>query len=246
MFLISTLKTIFQIFLLLITAFSVFTAIYFIRKNHSNKNLLNLLQKEIDNYKGKLLKQELENVQVELNPHLFKNTLNAIQSYAFKTHIALDRLGTLLDFILYDSRNGLISIHDEIEFVKNFIELNKLRLNPLFEINFKAEIDDSDPLFEKPLLVPLVTSHLIENAFKHGDLNSNEGFIDIMVRLKDGIFYCIIANKKNPSPVMDIKGGFGKENLQKRLELAYKDKYELNYREEDNLYNAILKIDLNV
>jgi sensor histidine kinase YesM len=229
----------------LFSAVAGFFAVYFYKKLKSNIINQKRMENDIEKYRNNLLKLQLEQVQVELNPHLFKNTLNAIQSYAYKAHVSLDRLGSLLDFILYDSKSGLISVSEEIEFLRNFVELNKLRLNPLFEIRFKTEVDENDTLYTKPLLVPLVSSHLVENAFKHGNLNSKDGFIDLSISLKDGIFYCIVTNKINHSPAETGKGGFGKGNLKKRLEIAYKDYYELTYRIEDNVHCAILKIDLN-
>jgi LytS/YehU family sensor histidine kinase len=223
-------------------------AIYLFALNKKNRevNLQNSqLKKQIEDLKADAINQGLEQLQIELNPHLFKNILNTIQSYAYKTHITLDYLGNLFDYILYDSRNKLISVKDDIEFAKNYIELNKLRLSPLYEIKLKLDIDEEDPFFNKTVIVPLATGHLIENAFKHGDLNHEQGFIAIFLNLRNGIYFCHVLNKINKSEPSGTKGGIGKETLHKRLKLAYDTRYELHYMIENDIYSASLKINLN-
>jgi LytS/YehU family sensor histidine kinase len=241
--------TLFQILILsissIITLIAIYLSIYFYRKqNHLHIEYQNLARQN-EKYKTLLLNQGLEQMQVELNPHLFKNILNTIQSYAYKTHITLEHLGNLFDYILYDSRNKLISIKDDIEFVKSFVELNKLRLSPLFNIRLKLDIDEDDHFFNKQVIVPLATVHLIENAFKHGILDNNNGFITIFLNLRNGIYFCHVLNKINKSEEIKTKGGFGKENLHKRLKLVYNDRYELHYSIENEIYSASLKIMVN-
>ena len=81
---------------------------------------------------GKINKLELQTLESKLNPHLFKNILNSIQSHAYQTYFALDKLANVLDYILYESRKKFVTPKDEIEFALNLIEINKIKISPLF------------------------------------------------------------------------------------------------------------------
>src|SRR6187431_143766 len=72
---------------------------------------------------------ELETIHYKLNPHLFKNTLNAIQSHAYQTYYALDKLANVLDYILYESQKKFVSPKEEIQFALNLIEINKIKVS---------------------------------------------------------------------------------------------------------------------
>lgn len=218
-----------------------------LRKQYTSKRAdLMAALKELNDYKSRSYKAELESRDFRLNPHLFKNTLNAVQSYAFKTHLALDRLGGVLDYILYDSKVSFISLKEELSFILNFIELNKFRLNPLFEFNTIIQINENDNLYEKKLIIPLITVDFIENAFRHGDLNSHEGFISVTLQLKEGKFTYIVSNRINPSPISStVKGGLGQKNLRERLALMYNKDFELTYHQDKQLYKSVLKLNLH-
>lgn len=218
-----------------------------LRKQHTRKEAdLAAALKELKAYKSRSYQVELGSRDFSLNPHLFKNTLNAVQSYAFKTHLALDRLGGVLDYILYDSKTSFISLDEELNFILDFIELNKFRLNPLFEFNTSIQVDKSDHLYRKKLIIPLVTVDFIENSFRHGDLNSQEGFISVMLQLKEGVFTYAVTNRINPNPVSStVKGGLGQKNLRERLELMYHQEFELTYHQDRQLYKSVLKLNLH-
>ena len=123
---------------------------------------------------------QLEKLESKLNPHLFKNILNSIQSHAYQTYFALDKLANVLDYILYDSRKKYVTPKEEIEFALNLIEINKIKISPLFELKVKTKINESEQLYEQKLLTPLISIDLIENAFKHADLQSPDAFISIV------------------------------------------------------------------
>lgn len=202
------------------------------------------LRSELEDLSKQINEIELTQSKFILNPHLFKNTLNSIQSYAYRTHQSLEKLGGVLDYILYDSNAELISIKDELEFVKNFIDLNKIKLNPIFDIRVKIKVDELNPLYTQHVLTPLVTAYFIENAFKHADLQSPDAFISIVFELKDGYFDFTVSNKINRMPIFKGKGGIGKASMKKRLDLVYGNCYQLDYSEDNNVYSSHLKINL--
>jgi LytS/YehU family sensor histidine kinase len=212
----------------------------------------NLSEKKKDdavkNYKileEKINKLELQTLESKLNPHLFKNILNSIQSHAYQTYFALDKLANVLDYILYESRNKFVTPKEEIEFALNLIEINKIKLSPLFELKIKTKIVESEPLLEQRLMAPLISIDLIENAFKHADLQSSDAFISVIFEFKDNTFYLTVSNKiSEKKPLKKEKGGIGVETLEQRLKIIYSDNFKLDRFSEGDVYIAHLKINL--
>lgn len=194
---------------------------------------------------GKINSLQLETLESKLNPHLFKNILNSIQSHAYQTYFALDKLSNVLDYILYDSRNKFVTPREEIEFALNLIEINKIKVSPLFELKVKSKIGGYEPMYEQKILAPLISIDLIENAFKHADLQSADAFISIVFEFKDSIFYLTVSNKiSGKVPMKKEKGGIGLDTLQQRLQIIYKENFKLDRFTEGEVYISHLKINL--
>lgn len=194
---------------------------------------------------SKINKLELQTLESKLNPHLFKNILNSIQSHAYQTYFALDKLANVLDYILYESRNKFVTPREEIDFALNLIEINKIKVSPLFELKVKTKINESEPLLEQRLLAPLISIDLIENAFKHADLQSSDAFISVVFEFKDNVFYLTVSNKMSTKkPMKKEKGGIGVETLEQRLKIIYSDNFKLDRFTEGDIYIAHLKINL--
>jgi len=188
---------------------------------------------------------QLERLEAKLNPHLFKNILNSIQSHAYQTYFAIDKLSNVLDYILYESRREFVTPKEEIEFALNLIEINKIKVSPLFDLKVKSKVNTTEPLYEQKLLAPLVSIDLIENAFKHADIQSPDAFISITLEFKDNHFGLTVANKISSKPPMKKeKGGIGIKTLEQRLRIIYEDNFKLDSYIEDNVYVAHLNIDL--
>jgi len=126
-----------------------------IKSNKASETQFQLLENKINTL-------ELETLQSKLNPHLFKNILNSIQSHAYQTYFALDKLANVLDYILYESRNKFVTPKEEIEFALNLIEINKIKVSPLFELKVKTKIAPSEMLYEQRLLAPLISIDIME------------------------------------------------------------------------------------
>jgi len=188
---------------------------------------------------------QLEKLESKLNPHLFKNILNSIQSHAYQTYFALDKLANVLDYILYDSQKKYVTPKEEIEFALNLIEINKIKVSPLFELKVKTKIKESEPLYEQKLLTPLISIDLIENAFKHADLQSPDAFISIVFEFNDNVFCLTVANKISAKiPMKKENSGLGSEILEQRLKIIYKNNFKLDKFIEDDVYISHLKINL--
>lgn len=196
-------------------------------------------------FESKINKLELQTLESKLNPHLFKNILNSIQSHAYQTYFALDKLANVLDYILYESRNKFVTPKEEIDFALNLIEINKIKVSPLFELKVKTKINESEPLLEQRLLAPLISIDLIENAFKHADLQSSDAFISVVFEFKENVFYLTVSNKMSAKrPMKKEKGGIGVETLEQRLKIIYSNNFKLDRFTEGDVYIAHLKINL--
>ena len=188
---------------------------------------------------------QMETLEAKLNPHLFKNILNSIQSHAYQTYFAIDKLSNVLDYILYESRSEFVTPKEEIEFALNLIEINKIKVSPLFDLKVKSRVNNTESLYEQKLLAPLISIDLIENAFKHADIQSPDAFISITLEFKDNHFGLTVANKISSKPPMKKeKGGIGIKTLEQRLKIIYEDSFKLDSYIEDNIYVAHLNIDL--
>ncbi len=188
---------------------------------------------------------ELENIDTRLNPHLFKNILNSIQSHAYQSYYTIEKLSNVLDYVLYQTPKKYVTPRDEINFIKNLIEINKIKLSPLFDLRTKILVDERDFFLERKVIAPLVTIDLIENAFKHADTQSEDAFISIVIELKDGFFNLSVSNKiSQKSPLKKESSGIGVHNLEKRLKRLYEDRYKLTKTIDDKTYAVSLKIKL--
>lgn len=230
---------------ILALAISVTAIIYLIFRLNKSTNEKQILESKYQDMERKFDEIQLENLDSRLNPHLFKNILNSVQSHAYQTYFALDKLANVLDYILYDSRKKLVTPKQEVEFALNLIEINKIKLSPLFQLKIKLKINENEPLYNQHLLAPFISTDLIENAFKHADLQSPEAFISIIFEFSNNTFSLTVANRISAkAPIRKEKKGFGTESLEQRLKIIYNNNFKFDRFIEDNVYIAHLKIDL--
>lgn len=224
---------------------AIFLVVHFVvRLNRSErkKKELEIRFKELE---AKMNNIQLETIESKLNPHLFKNILNSIQAHAYQTYFAIDKLSNVLDYILYDSHKKYVTPKEEIDFAMSLIEINKIKLSPLFELKIKLKIHDNEPLYTQSVLAPLVSIELIENAFKHADLQSPDAFISVTFSFIDSIFSLTVANKISArEPMKKDYSGIGEKSMEQRLKIIYGENYKLEKFVEDNCFIAHLKINL--
>ncbi|HRG01217.1 MAG TPA: histidine kinase [Bacteroidia bacterium] len=233
--------------ILIFSGFSILIGciIFLLLKIQRITNQKNKLQEDFKTLENKINSVELEGLKYKINPHLFKNILNSIQSHAYQTYFSLDKLSNVLDYILYETDKRFVSVKEELEFALNLIEINKLKLSPLFDIKVKNKISENHPLFEQELLSPMISVDLIENAFKHADLQSADSFISITFELKDDYFALTVANKISAKPALKkSNSGVGKESTKKRLDIIYKECYSLEQFVENDVFISHLKLNL--
>lgn len=169
---------------------------------------------------------ELKNLRNQLNPHFLLNTLNNIYALiAFdtdKAQQAVQELSKLLRYVLYDNQQMFVPLIKEIDFIRNYIELMRIRVSPQVTIETEFHIK---PESQTPI-APLIFISLIENAFKHGISPTHPSFISITITETDEEICCTIRNSNYPKTRTDKSGsGIGLEQVSKRLELIYPGRY---------------------
>ena len=173
---------------------------------------------------------ELKNLRNQLNPHFLLNTLNNIYALiafdADKAQGVVQELSRLLRYVLYDNQNGTVPLAREMDFIRDYISLMKIRLSPKVRLTTSFDIREDS----RRQIAPLIFISLIENAFKHGVSSSEESFIDISFSEQPDSITCTITNSCHPKNRSDKSGsGIGLEQVRRRLELIYPGKYEWKY-----------------
>ncbi len=198
-------------------------------------------KKEIENER---LSSELQFLKAQINPHFLFNTLNNLYYLATvnspNTTEVIEKLSQMMRYMLYESNHPKVSLVKELDYMENYISLEKLRLDNQVPVEFNVV---GNP--KTVQIVPLILITFLENAFKHGVSNNFEGsFVKISVEIKDkSILYCV-KNSKLPNDSILEKSGIGLQNVKRRLELIYSEKYKLEQTETDQYYEVSLKIDL--
>jgi LytS/YehU family sensor histidine kinase len=238
-----------QDYLIFIGVFVIFffltVGIYLFSQNQKIKKKNTKLSQTNKIIEQRLNEVQLEHIGTKLNPHLFKNILNSVQSHAYQTYMSLDKLANVLDYILYESNNKFVSPKEELNFALSLIEINKIKVNPLFDFRIKFKINKSDEIYEEKVFAPLISVDLIENAFKHTDFLAQDSFISIQMELENGIFTMKVSNRASLKNVLEKeKSGFGSQSLDQRLKMIYNNFYSLQKNSKNGIFTAELTINL--
>ncbi len=191
------------------------------------------------------LQYRLESLRYQISPHFFMNTLNNIHALVDlspeKAKESIVELSRLMRHVLYDSSAPTADLSREIDFLRHYIYLMRLRYTENVRIDCK--FPDGPVTAQVP---PLLMSTIVENAFKHGVSGGGESFISVSVSVESGkvIFRCV--NSLAPGagdPGIggpEVSGGVGLENIEKRLSLLYGDRYLLHIERKENEYDVLI------
>lgn len=200
-------------------------------------------QKELEKEK---LNSELAFLKNQVSPHFFFNTLNNIYSLveinSEDAQAAILKLSKLMRYLLYESEHGESLLSDEIEFMKNYVDLMQLRVSKKVDINIDLPEKNTDLKIPPLLFIPF-----IENAFKHGISYRDKSFIKVLMYTEEGkiSFMCansVAADKKEKHD--ENHSGIGLENVKKRLNLLFPGKHILNISSADEVFTVSLEIEL--
>jgi LytS/YehU family sensor histidine kinase len=184
---------------------------------------------------------ELALLRSQINPHFLFNTLNNIYSLVYKKSEdapeAVMKMSAIMRYMLYDATTDKVLLEKEIEYLKSFIELEKLRLKhqDFVELNITGEL-------EGRTIAPMILIPFVENAFKHCSKNVTYPGIRINLSIGSHDVRFEVTNyfRKNTAVTKDQVGGIGYNNIRRRLNLLYPGKHQLNISSDDNLYTVKL------
>ncbi len=189
---------------------------------------------------------ELKYLKSQINPHFLFNSLNSVYALTLsksdKAPEVILRLSDILRYILYDGGEKLVGLKKELEYLQNYLELEKIRYGDRLETSFEIEGETSGKE-----IAPMIFLPFVENSFKHG-VNARIGaaFVAIKLLVKGNHLAFSIQNNrpsKNMSDSDDYQGGIGITNVKKRLNLLYHNRYSLKI-EEGEIFRVTLEIDL--
>ncbi|UII25491.1 histidine kinase [Fulvivirga maritima] len=194
--------------------------------------------------KNENLNTELKLLKSQINPHFLFNALNNIYSMSFtsqeKAPDMIMKLSDMLRYVLYESNENKVSLDKEIEYIHNFIDFQKLKIEGEANIDLNIKVTNTALPVEPMLFIPF-----IENSFKHSNLESDNGWLKItLISKEEQILFSISNSRPVQNYSKDKTSGIGLENVKKRLELLYPNKHELIIEEEADSFTVNLTIEV--
>lgn len=203
-------------------------------------------QREVEELRSAVRESELQFLKSQINPHFLFNNLNNLYSYALenspKTPEIILELAGFFRYMLYECKEKYVPLSKEAEQLENFVKLSEMQIEERGNVSFSTGKIPSN--FQiAPLILPVFT----ENAFKHSTASQADNiFIEIRLDVSETgelIFLC--KNSFQPQSNTDnLTKGIGLKNVRKRLDLLYPDVYKLEIRNEKNVYEVRLSLDL--
>ncbi|HEY5822897.1 MAG TPA: histidine kinase [Cyclobacteriaceae bacterium] len=186
----------------------------------------------------------------QINPHFLFNALNtlygmAIQEKAERTSEAIEKLGSMMRFMLQENVQEKITLVRDLEYLNNYIALQRLRTDT--NSNIKIQIALQQEVSSSVQIAPMLLIPFIENAFKHGISLREESHIRVSLELKQSTLYFDVFNTKHIRSENDPEknsNGIGLMNVKQRLQLVYPGRHELVIRETAHDYFVHLVIQL--
>jgi len=195
------------------------------------------------------LEAELKFLKAQIHPHFLFNTLNNLYALTLKKSDKAPemvlKLSDLLNYMLYECNAEQVVLKKEIELVENYLELEKLRYGTNLNVEFHKSGD-----FDNTSIAPMLILPFIENAFKHGLSDQIEkSFVIIKAIVDEEFFEFTVENSKNKlgkrADSQNYKEGIGLKNVKRRLELQYKNNYELLINETDFEFGIKMRLKIN-
>lgn len=195
------------------------------------------IQRDLENQR---LSAELAFLKSQINPHFLFNSLNSIYSLAYQrsatTPEAILKLSEIMRYMLYECNDNKVDLSKELQYLQNYIDLQKIRFSNKAYIDFKVQGD-----VDGQKIVPLLLIAFIENGFKHGVANDPLTPIRLLIDVDADHLHFYMQNKKHTNN-RDIVGGIGLNNVKRRLNLLYPNKYNLDIRDEADTYTVELSL----
>ena len=212
-----------------------------LKQNYSSLTKNKILENKILEAQLKLKEQELHYLKMQVHPHFLFNTLNTMYGHALKkseeTPDMILKLSNLLDYLLYQVDKPGVSLKSEIEHIKDYIALEQMRFRDNLRVDMDLPLNTENITIAPMMLIPLV-----ENSFKHGEQIDGKLSIHIKLKVDEDMLWFSIKNSVKNKPPQNKLNGIGLKNLEKRLELLYRDNHSLLIHSNGISFEAQLSI----
>jgi sensor histidine kinase YesM len=218
---------------------------YFTKESHRSKEEKTILEKEKNKLELKFKEVQLQLLKEQIHPHFIFNMMNNLyalvnESTALSREVIV-RLSDLLEYMLYECNTEKVELSKEINFINNYIELEKIRHDDSF--NVKTDFPKNVSGIK---IAPLILFPFVENAFKHGLKQTNKDFISIKLSISAPKIEFAINNYMHDAVLTQGQAkrskGLGLKNVKERLELVYQNRYDLQISSNNNNFEVKLKI----
>lgn len=222
---------------------NMIAAVLMLVANNSVRTLYRQMQTDEDTERlqRQNLQAEMYYLKHQINPHFLMNTLNNIHALVDidgeAAKQAVIQLSDMMRYVVYDTGGDAISLKEEVRFIENYIELMRIRYTDDVKIQYNKPLQ----LKGRTDIPPLIFIVFVENAFKHGVSYDYASYINIDIECAEGYVVGRFENSVNPKKRTE-QHGIGLENVRKRLDLIYDDRYDLQIDESSDSYCITLKI----
>lgn len=221
--------------------------IHFIRESYKRYIEKNQLERQKQETEVKLKEAHLKLLQGQIHPHFLFNMLNNLyvlvkDNTQYSQKVIL-KLSELLDYMLYECNQEKVELHKEIQFIQNYIELERIRHDENFNVktNFPEDTGNTK-------IAPLILFPFVENAFKHGFQSASGTYVKIDLKRNNTHLIFKVENstsEKTADKYRNQEGkGIGLKNIRERLELLYPNKFNLEILPGKEIYKIRLEINL--
>lgn len=236
-----------KLFFSFLAMFSFFTALYYFIDIYDRQQEIKLLAK----FKTEKIALESSFLKSQVNPHFLFNTLNNIYALSLKksaqTPVIIEKLESLLHYMLYECKAELVPLQDEFTFTNSYIALEKLRHREdscVVTVQITGDIRNQ-------FIAPLLLINFLENAFKHGTKTSfGKSWINMDIHVEENTLRFILQNSKPlllsaNQTAAEYTGGIGLKNVSRRLQILYPGHHSLKVNNKKDRFEVDLTIDLS-
>lgn len=203
-------------------------------------------EQEATQYKSEKIQAEIRFLKSQINPHFLFNALNSAYTLAYikadEAPEVILKISDMLRYLIYECEADKVPVEKEVTYIKNYIDIQKIRLEKPERITVDWQIENPQLLVAPMLFIPF-----IENSFKHSHIeNAEKGSVDIQFKVDTkGIYFAIKNSMPEKEYTKDKVGGIGLENVKRRLDLIYPESYILDIDETTSDFSVSLKLKIS-
>jgi len=241
--------------LLLVLGIPVTLVVLFfkLRRTSKERDILLKEKERITAHRDELIKEnaklevenallQSDNLKIQLEPHTVKNIMGRLQAYANNLSHGMDTMMNTMDYVLYKGSSHTVSVEEEVGFMRSYMDMQAIVRKQSDGMEFITDkVDKNSRWYSQPCIPHLVTGYLLENAFKHGDVEHPD-FLRVVVSLVGNDFRMEVINKVGKKHG-HTAGGIGLKNMEERLESLLEGSFHIEHGPMSaDMYRAVVTI----